>query len=274
MKRETPTTLGIMQSLSNTVRHAFSLLLVVAIVTMSANSANARFISPDDMDPTLPGVGTNRYAYAGNDPVNKSDPNGHIWGAVGAFIGGLLGGLLGGTTEANAPGHYDTPHSTSDSQQMRNMALGVAAGIKTATAAQELSRAYVKRKTEIELEKSAAASFAAENLDLDTVVEVPSDNQTLDVPPETKKHRNTLDDRPATLYEKYDRHNAFEKYGITHHEDANKRYSKGQIDGGRIEATDRGSRINMSKKERDLVETNPGPLNREPWAGRRKGGPT
>lgn len=37
----------------------------------------ARFISPDTLDPTLPGVGTNRYAYALNDPVNKSDPNGH-----------------------------------------------------------------------------------------------------------------------------------------------------------------------------------------------------
>ncbi|MER9728183.1 RHS repeat-associated core domain-containing protein [Mesorhizobium sp. M0217] len=39
-----------------------------------------RFISPDDWDPTLPGVGTNRYAYARNDPVNKSDPNGHMFG--------------------------------------------------------------------------------------------------------------------------------------------------------------------------------------------------
>ena len=37
----------------------------------------ARFITPDDWDPLLPGVGTNRYAYAGNDPVNKSDANGH-----------------------------------------------------------------------------------------------------------------------------------------------------------------------------------------------------
>ena len=37
-----------------------------------------RFISPDDLDPVAEGVGTNRYAYAGNDPVNKSDPNGHI----------------------------------------------------------------------------------------------------------------------------------------------------------------------------------------------------
>lgn len=37
----------------------------------------ARFISPDDWDPNLPGVGTNRYSYSENDPINKSDPNGH-----------------------------------------------------------------------------------------------------------------------------------------------------------------------------------------------------
>jgi RHS repeat-associated protein len=37
-----------------------------------------RFISPDDWDPTMLGVGTNRYAYAGNDPVNKADNNGHF----------------------------------------------------------------------------------------------------------------------------------------------------------------------------------------------------
>ncbi|MEO1703303.1 MAG: RHS repeat-associated core domain-containing protein, partial [Pseudomonadota bacterium] len=38
-----------------------------------------RFISPDDWDPTIEGVGTNRYAYSANDPVNKSDPNGHYF---------------------------------------------------------------------------------------------------------------------------------------------------------------------------------------------------
>jgi hypothetical protein len=35
-------------------------------------------LSPDDWDPTLPGVGTHRYLYAEGDPINKSDPNGHI----------------------------------------------------------------------------------------------------------------------------------------------------------------------------------------------------
>jgi RHS repeat-associated protein len=38
-----------------------------------------RFISPDTWDPTQEGVGFNRYAYAGNDPINNSDPNGHAW---------------------------------------------------------------------------------------------------------------------------------------------------------------------------------------------------
>ncbi len=42
-----------------------------------------RFLSPDTWDPTMPGVDINRYAYAGNDPVNASDPNGNHWIAGG-----------------------------------------------------------------------------------------------------------------------------------------------------------------------------------------------
>ena len=37
----------------------------------------ARFLTPDTWDPDLPGVDTNRYAYALNDPINGADPNGH-----------------------------------------------------------------------------------------------------------------------------------------------------------------------------------------------------
>jgi RHS repeat-associated protein len=36
-----------------------------------------RFPQADTWDPYIPGVGTNRYAYSGNDPINGSDPNGH-----------------------------------------------------------------------------------------------------------------------------------------------------------------------------------------------------
>jgi hypothetical protein len=61
-----------------------NLLLVCSMLSVSFGSAaNARFISPDTWDPTIEGVGTNRYAYAGNDPVNNSDPNGHVSGATG-----------------------------------------------------------------------------------------------------------------------------------------------------------------------------------------------
>ncbi|PWW01514.1 RHS repeat-associated protein [Hoeflea marina] len=74
-----------------------------------------RFISPDDWDPTLPGVGTNRYAYTGNDPVNKSDPNGHsdwsfgFYGEVtpGTGIGSGLGVTISAPTERDPGAKYD-----------------------------------------------------------------------------------------------------------------------------------------------------------------------
>ncbi len=38
-----------------------------------------RFISADPMHPLRPGVGLNRYAYGGNDPVNHTDRNGYFF---------------------------------------------------------------------------------------------------------------------------------------------------------------------------------------------------
>jgi RHS repeat-associated protein len=50
-----------------------------------------RFLSPDWWDVTMPGVGTNRYAYALNDPVNLSDRNGHCGGSLTCGDSGWTG---------------------------------------------------------------------------------------------------------------------------------------------------------------------------------------
>ncbi|MEZ5923860.1 MAG: RHS repeat-associated core domain-containing protein [Hyphomicrobiaceae bacterium] len=60
--------------------------------------ALGRFLSPDDWDPLLAGVGTNRYAYAGNSPINGGDPSGHY--AVGC-------GMCG-TADPGYSGSYDS----------------------------------------------------------------------------------------------------------------------------------------------------------------------
>jgi hypothetical protein len=86
---------------------------------------------------------------------------------------------------------------------------------------------------------------------------------------ETKKsHGNTAGNQPAELYEKYDKNGSFEKHGVS--QDASKRYTKKQIDGGEVRVVERGPRREMLNKERERVETNPGPKNKERWAGKRK----
>lgn len=91
-----------------------------------------------------------------------------------------------------------------------------------------------------------------------------------EAPKVKEPHRNRVDERPATRYEKVDKDGNLLKHGVTHHEDPTKRYTKDQLGKGRAVPKERGPRNEMIKKERDLVETNPGPENREPWAGKRK----
>ena len=55
------------------------------------------FTSPDWLDPPIPGVGTNRYAYAANDPVNKLDPGGNSWRD---FVRSFFSWASGGAREA------------------------------------------------------------------------------------------------------------------------------------------------------------------------------
>ncbi|ADV14937.1 hypothetical protein [Mesorhizobium ciceri] len=89
----------------------------------NADIQPVRFISPDPMDPTVPSVGTNRYAYAGNDPVNKSDQNGLCPVCIGIAIGATVS-YFSGTTEANTPETPDDVSQTSETMAMANMVLG------------------------------------------------------------------------------------------------------------------------------------------------------
>jgi hypothetical protein len=62
----------------NAMKRVVSFCLIVTMLAVIAVPlAQARFLTPDTYDPWLQGVDANRYAYAGDDPVNGSDPNGH-----------------------------------------------------------------------------------------------------------------------------------------------------------------------------------------------------
>ncbi|TPM32938.1 RHS repeat protein [Mesorhizobium sp. B2-3-4] len=98
-----------------------------------------RFISPDDWDPTKEGVGTNRYAYAQNDPVNRSDPNGHNAATtIGGFVvekvgikglawaGGPISGLLAVAIDVFTPTPTAPPEMDECRAQCQQQALAVA----------------------------------------------------------------------------------------------------------------------------------------------------
>lgn len=79
-------------------------------------------------------------------------------------------------------------------------------------------------------------------------------------------HGNAKDSPvPATLYARFDKMGKFLKWGIS--QDAARRYSQEELEGGYVTEYRVGSREEMLALERRLTERHPGPLNREPWAG-------
>jgi len=77
-----------------------------------------------------------------------------------------------------------------------------------------------------------------------------------------------LSTRTTSLYQLYTDDGQFLKWGIS--QDMNTRYSGKFMTDKQIFPYAKGSRADMLRLERQMVETQPGPLNNEPWAGRRK----
>jgi RHS repeat-associated protein len=87
----------------------------------------AKFVSPDWWDPDKPGVGTNRYAYADNDPVNKADNSGHLSFVAGALIGGAIGAIINGGAEYLSSGNAQAAAAAAGAGFLGGAASGAAA---------------------------------------------------------------------------------------------------------------------------------------------------
>jgi len=170
----------------------------------------------------------NRYLYVNNNPYKYVDPDGEFLNFVAKFV--LDVGI-------NVAFNYVTTGELNVGGALKESALGVLNPAKTLAKVGQL------------------ASFAAKA------------NKTSKVAKQAV-HGNKVDKRPASLYEKFNKKGEFRKHGMTKHLEPSKRYTKKEIDGGFVVRTDRGSRDRISRKERKLVETDPGPDNHEPWAGK------
>jgi RHS repeat-associated protein len=118
------------------------------------------FAGPDDFDPIDAGaavgggatgwlanaVGTNRYAYAGNDPVNKADPNGHgiisdISNAISSFVGAVGNAIGSAISEAKG----GQPSGTNDANQQAAGDMPTVAGTNSHTQGQVSTKAGNER---------------------------------------------------------------------------------------------------------------------------------
>jgi RHS repeat-associated protein len=83
-----------------------------------------QFLSPDTWDPILAGVDFNRYAYAGNDPINFSDPSGHVAPVVVAGIAWAVAEIAGTAWDA-----YETYSTVTDPNATEAAKAATVAGL-------------------------------------------------------------------------------------------------------------------------------------------------
>ena len=79
-------------------------------------------------------------------------------------------------------------------------------------------------------------------------------------------HGNTAGSQPAWLYALYSDTGEFLKWGVS--QDPFHRYPADFMKGKTVDQIERGPRWLILQRERQLIESNPGPLNRDRWLGR------
>ncbi len=92
-----------------------------------------RFLQPDWWDVRDPGVGTNRYAYSANSPINLSDPNGHVFAEEATRTSGTRTVTI--TTNAGNTLRVATSNPTTISRAASQAATRAAVTASAATSA-------------------------------------------------------------------------------------------------------------------------------------------
>jgi RHS repeat-associated protein len=97
---------GLPLSTNNTYQSRFGYTGQVYLPEVALYNYKARMYAPTigrflQTDPIGYGNGMNRYAYVGNDPVNRADPTGKLWMVTGTYC--PSGGTPSGTTVGGEP---------------------------------------------------------------------------------------------------------------------------------------------------------------------------
>ena len=270
------------------------------LVNLNARTYNpgiGQLLQTDTYEIGGPGTtGYNRHTYANNNPLRYTDPTGHT--TLGEQSGAMsvqntlmnigqqsaqqllrhfarqLAKMMGKIVRNRVTSCAKQALLEAPAEIAMTAALGaITGGASTVTAPSVL--VDVSGNTISCIATGGAAKGPGSNLvpgpngamrDPATGLFAPNPNRVTAAPSQGAVHGNSLDSpRTTYLYQLYDNNDQYLKTGIT--DDPGGRYSQKFMEDKYMDIINSGNRRNMVTLERHIVEIDPGPLNREPWAG-------